>query len=642
MRHFRLFSPAFLLIALFATLGGVIAQDVGVCPDTMVGTSIGDVQGSGATFALGGTQTIVGTVTADYEDDGDPATTDLRGFYVEDAGDGDPATSDGIFVQTGAHERFVSVGDRVQVTGTVGEQPTRGDSETQISTDGAGIVICSTDNPLPDPVEVTLPFADAAARERYEGMLVTFPQTLTVTELYQLGRHSELTLSSGGRLPQPSSVALPGADAQAVMQANLLNQIKIDDAYLTEDPDPIVFPPPELTAENTVRGGYAVSGVTGIFTQSRGRATNNGSMTIAYRVRVTAPPSFDSAPNPRPTEAPSVGDASLTVASANLLNYFNSFTITPSGCFLDGHLSASYCRGANSQVEFDRQRAKTTRALALLNADIVGVVEVENDEGDDQAIADLVAGVNDLLGADTYQFLDTGRVGGDAIRVGFIYKPAKVTPVGGFAALDGVYPFDTNTRPPLAQLWQENASGEQFYVVVNHLKSKGSCPAGLHDVNADQGDGQDCWNADRLLAANEIIDWIKTDPYFADDPDVLLVGDFNAYAQEDPIRAFADAGYADTVARFIGDDAYSYAFDAQWGYLDGALSNAALLPQISGVAELHINADEPSALDYNLDYKDDRLIDLLYSPDPYRAADHDPLLVGLNLSSSQSDSGSGY
>ncbi len=635
MRHFRLISPAFLLIALFASLGGVAAQDVGVCPDPTVGTSIGAIQGSGATFALGGTQTIDGIVTADFENDGDPATTDLRGFYVQDGGDGDPATSDGIFVQTGASERFVSVGDRVQVTGTVAEQPTRGDSETQLATNAAGIAICSTDNPLPAPVEVTLPFAAAAgdtdARERYEGMLVAFPQTLTVTELYQLGRHSQLTLSSGGRLPQPTNVALPGDAANAVEQANLLNQIVIDDAYLTEDPDPIIFPPPELTATNTVRGGYAVTGVTGIFTQSRGRTTNSGNTTIAYRVRVITPPTFDSTPNPRPTAAPSVRDASLTVASANLLNYFNSFSITPSGCFLDGHLSASYCRGANNQLEFDRQRAKTTHALALLNADIVGLVEIENDLGNDQALADLVAGVNDLLGADTYQYLDTGRIGGDAIRVGFIYKPAKVAPVGDFATLEYLYPFDTNTRPPLAQLWRENASGEQFYVVANHLKSKGSCPAGLHDVNADQGDGQDCWNADRLLAANEIADWITTESYFAADPDVLLIGDFNAYAQEDPIRAFADAGYADTVAQFIGDDAYSYAFDAQWGYIDSALATASLIPQITGVAELHINADEPSALDYNLDYKDERLIDLLYSPDPYRAADHDPLLIGLNL-----------
>ena len=560
----------------------------------------------------------------------------------QDAGDGDPATSDGIFVQTGASERYVAVGDRVQVTGTVAEQPTRGDSETQISADASGIVVCSHDNPLPEPVDVTLPFASLDARERYEGMRVTFPQTLTVTELYQLGRHSQLTLSGGGRLPQPTNVALPGDPARAVAAANLLDQIVIDDGYLTEDPDPIIFPPPELTATNTVRGGYAVTGVTGIFTQSRGRATNNGGTTIAYRVRVTTPPTFDSTPNPRPTVAPSVGDATLTVASANLLNYFNSFTTTPSGCFLDGHLSASYCRGANSQLEFDRQRAKTTHALALLNADIVGLVEIENDEGSDQALADLVAGVNDLLGADTYQYLDTGRIGGDAIRVGFIYKPAKVTPVGGFATLEYVYPFDTNTRPPLAQLWRENASGEQFYVVVNHLKSKGSCPAGLHDVNADQGDGQDCWNADRLLAANEIADWITTESYFAADPDILLVGDFNAYAQEDPIRAFAAAGYTDTVAQFIGADAYSYVFDGQWGYLDSALATASLIPQITGVAELHINADEPSALDYNVDYKDDRLIDLLYSPDPYRAADHDPLLIGLDLSSGQADGGAGY
>lgn len=604
---------------------------VDACPESTVGTSIGMVQGSGATFALSGVQTIRGIVTLDMEDDGDDSTLDVRGFYVQDAGDGDPATSDGILVFTNATESYVEVGDRVQVTGTVMEFPRQGASETQLVADGADIVVCSSGNPLPAPVEVTLPFADADAPERYEGMLVTFPQALTVTEIYQLGRHSELMLSSGGRLQQPTNVALPGADAQAVAEANLLNRIAIDDTNLTEDPDPIVFPPPELTAENTVRGGYTVTGLTGVFTQSRARVSNNGNTTITYRVRVTAPPTFDSAPNPRPTQAPDVGAAALTAASFNLLNYFNSFSITPSGCFQGGFMSAAYCRGANSPFEFERQHAKTTAALAALDADIVGLVELENDEGDDQAIAALVAGVNAIAGEGTYAFIDTGRVGTDAIRNGFIYKPAVVVPVGGFAALDDVEPFTVNTRPPLAQLWREVASGEQFYVVVNHLKSKSTSGCPLRGDNADENDGQGCWNEDRLLAASLTAGWIADDPYFTADPDVLLVGDFNSYAKEDPITYLIANGYTDAVAQFIGADAYSYVFDGQWGYLDYALANTALLPQIAGAAEFHINADEPGFLDYNVEYKSERHIDLLYAPNMYRVGDHDPVLVGLHL-----------
>ncbi|MCC6804470.1 MAG: hypothetical protein IT319_16420, partial [Anaerolineae bacterium] len=284
MRHLRLFCSVFLLIALRLAVAAapVATSDLCAATDTLVGA----IQGGGERFALGGTLTIEGIVTADFEDDGDDRTYDLRGFFVQDAGDGDSATSDGMFVLTGEPQSYVAVGDRVQVIGVVGESSPRGASETRLKTNGAGIAVCSTDNPLPAPVEITLPFASTAAREQYEGMLVTFPQPLTVTEMYLLGRHGELLLSGGGRLPQPTNVALPGAPAQTVLAANELNQIILDDSNLTEDPDPIAFPPPELAAANTVRGGYLVSGVTGVLTESPGRVTNSGSTTIAFRVRV--------------------------------------------------------------------------------------------------------------------------------------------------------------------------------------------------------------------------------------------------------------------------------------------------------------------------------------------------------------------
>lgn len=594
-------------------------------------TAIGAVQGSAAT-AERGDYTIRGVVTGDFEDDGLESTADLWGFYVQDAGDGDAATSDAIFVFTNVTTSYVDVGDLVQMTGTVSEFPIGANSETQLKvTDPAAITVCSSDNPLPEPTPITMPFASFAEREQYEGMLVTFPQELTVTELFQLGRHGELVLSSGGRLWQPTNDLPPGDEANALAERNLLNQIILDDAWLTQNPDPIIFPAPQLDAENTVRGGQTISGLTGIFTQSRARIANDGNATTAYRLRVTAPVVFDTAANPRPTSAPNVGNASLTVGSFNLLNYFDTFTNDPVGCFLGGDSAPDLCRGAENADEFERQRAKTIAAVAALNADILGIVELENDDGDDQAIMDLVSGVNELLGAETYTFIDTGRIGGDAIRVGFLYKPDTVTPVGNFAVLDGVAPFTVNTRPPLAQLWQENASGEQFYAIVNHFKSKSTSGCPGTGVNANNRDGQGCWNGDRVQAAVELMEWIETDDYFDADADVLVVGDLNAYAQENPIQMLAAGGYTNLVAQFIGEDAYSYAFSAQWGYLDYALANAALLAQVTGVGEFHINADEPSVLDYNTNFKSESQIDLLYAPDFYRTGDHDPLLVGLAL-----------
>jgi hypothetical protein len=105
----------------------------------------------------------------------------------------------------------------------------------------------------------------------------------------------------------------------------------------------------------------------------------------------------------------------------------------------------------------------------------------------------------------------------------------------------------------------------------------------------------------------------------------------NAYAKEDPITAFRDAGYVDTIDEFLAGDGYSFVFEGQSGYLDHALASPSLAAQVTGVTEWHINADEPIALDYNTNFKSAGQIDSFYSPGPYRSSDHDPVLVGLNL-----------
>ena len=115
----------------------------------------------------------------------------------------------------------------------------------------------------------------------------------------------------------------------------------------------------------------------------------------------------------------------------------------------------------------------------------------------------------------------------------------------------------------------------------------------------------------------------------AGDPDVLIVGDLNSYAAEDPILALEAAGYVNLPKAFGGDEAYSYAFDGQWGYLDHALASPSLRPQVTGAGDFHINADEPSVLDYNTDFKTAGQLASLYAPDPFRSSDHDSVLVGL-------------
>jgi uncharacterized protein len=167
-------------------------------------------------------------------------------------------------------------------------------------------------------------------------------------------------------------------------------------------------------------------------------------------------------------------------------------------------------------------------------------------------------------------------------------------------------------------------------LAVNHLKSKGSACLDVNDP--DTGDGQGNCNLTRTAAAEALVDWLASDPTGSGDPDFLVMGDMNAYALEDPIAAITSAGYTDLADAFIGaDEAYSYVFNGQSGYLDHALASANLFPQVTGVAEWHINTDEPHVLDYNVEFKTPGQVDSLYAPDPYRASDHDPVVIGLSL-----------
>jgi predicted extracellular nuclease len=594
-------------------------------------TPIYQIQGSGLSAAITGSVTTRGVVVGDYEGPS-PA---LRGFYIQDpTGDGDANTSDGIFVFNGNNDS-VSLGDVVRVVGTAAEFQ----DQTQIS--ATTITKCGTGTVT--PVDVTLPFASPTEAERYEGMLVRLPQTLYVTEHFQLGRFGQVVLSSGGRLKQPTNVTTPGAAANALQAQNNLNRIILDDALQNQNPDPILFGRngQPLSASNTLRGGDTATGIVGVMTYTWAGNAASGN---AYRVRpigaLNGYVNFVAA-NPRPTTAPDVG-GTLRVVGFNLLNFFNTFDGLPDtvdNCTNGVGGPPTDCRGADTLAEFNRQWPKTVAAILAMNPDVLGFNEMENDGyGPDSAIAFLVNKLNEATAPGTYAFIDadaaTGQVnalGTDAIKVGLIYKPARVTPVGQTAALNT--PAFVNggdsaprNRASLAQAFQQNDNGAIFIVNVNHLKSKGSAC----DL-PDQGDGQGNCNVVRTNAAQQLAAWLATNPTGIADPDILLIGDYNSYAKEDPITALKNAGYINLIENRLGDDAYSYVFDGQWGYLDHALASPSLNAQVSGVAEYHINADEPSVLDYNTDFKTPNLQALLYAPDQYRVSDHDPVVVGLSL-----------
>jgi predicted extracellular nuclease len=355
-------------------------------------------------------------------------------------------------------------------------------------------------------------------------------------------------------------------------------------------------------------------------------------------------PNFQAA-NLRPS-LPVVSSGSLKVAGFNVLNYFNSF----SGCTNGVGGATTDCRGAENQAEFDRQWPKTVQAAIGTGADILVLNEMENDGyGASSALQDLVDRLNTATAPGTYNFIpvdanvaQTNALGTDAIKVGIIYKPAKATPIGSTAVLNtgafGIFQTTSEgnigrSRPALAQAFADSCGGK-VVVVGNHLKSKSSsCEGNISPVasDPDTGDGQGNCNLTRKAAAEQLVTWLSTDPTQTGLSNQLILGDFNSYSHEDPIEALVTGGYTNLVATEIGPDAYSYVFDGGWGYLDYAFASPSLLNQIDDVVELHINADEPSVLDYNTNFKSPAQLSSLYAADAFRASDHDPIVVGLTL-----------
>ncbi|MEZ4539039.1 MAG: ExeM/NucH family extracellular endonuclease [Chloroflexota bacterium] len=604
-----------------------IAAPVAVCGDPA--TLISAVQGSGGTSPLVTTSvTVEGIVVGDFQDYTADPPNELSGYFLqeEDAdADADPATSEAVFVFDGQNPATnVAVGDKVRLTGTVTEFGDAPDTLTEL-TSTTNVQVCSTGNALPTATTITLPVTALSDYEKYENMLVTFPQELTVTEVFTLGRFGEVLLSEGGRLPNPTHAAEPGAPAQAVRDANVLRSITLDDGLTNQNPDPVRYPEPGgLSATNTLRGGDTTTGLTGVL--------HYFDTTEDFRIQPTGTITWDH-DNPRPTDAPAVS-GTLKIVGSNTLNFFTTVDAGPDIC---GPLENQDCRGADSATEFTRQRDKLINALVEMNADVYGLVELENDadaspagDNSDPVLEDIVSGLNAAFGSGTYAFIDTGVIGGDAIKVGLIYKTATATPVGGFSILDSsVDPNfdDSKNRPVLAQTF-EDGNGERVTVAVAHLKSKGSDCGGAPDDQPDTSGGN-C-NGTRTAAAQAIVDWFATDPTGSGDTDFLLVGDLNSYAKEDPIDVLVNAGYVDLAADLIIDP-YSYVFDGEWGYLDYAMASPSLYTQVAGVAEWHINADEPIVLDYNTEFKSAGQISGFYSSDPFRVSDHDPIIVGLDL-----------
>ncbi|UOG91353.1 MAG: ExeM/NucH family extracellular endonuclease [Candidatus Thiothrix sulfatifontis] len=583
----------------------VAAPSTGAC-----GTAdkkISEVQGAGSASPLNNqVVTIQGVVTK--------VLPSLSGYMVQEEDgdqDGNSATSEGIFVFDSSYTP--SVGDIVAVKGTVSEYFDL--TELKTVTDYA---VCGTGSVT--PAAVSLPFTATSDLEKHEGMLVSFPQTLTVTETYWLARLGQVTLSSPGKQPSPTQVAEPGSAANTQATANDLARVILDDgirddSYTYQNPDPVQYPGfGVLTYDNPIRSGYTTSNLTGVVHYASNFLTTHQNI---YRIIPTSNVSFAAA-NPRETTPPTVG-GDIKVTGYNVLNYFTTLTSAGNVC---GPAANVECRGADDAAEFDRQNTKLMNALKGINADIVGLIEIENNSSD-TALQTLVNNLNTAIGAGTYAYISTGVIGTDAIKQALIYKPAKVEPVGNYSIVD--YNDDKN-RPSLIQTFKPvgGTSAQAFTVVVNHFKSKGSAC----DTDPDTGDGQGNCNLTRKTAVQTLMTQLASAP----NQRILLLGDFNAYAKEDPIDVVKAAGYVDLASSHSS----SYVFDGEWGTLDYAFASPSLAAKVAGSATWHINADEPVGFDYDMTFKKAAQDTSYYNASAFRSSDHDPVLVGLNLACSAS------
>lgn len=563
--------------------------------------------------------TLRGVITADYRYE-----NGFSGFYIQTVDSkAKPNVSNAIFVYIPASSSVKGgqVGDEVILRGRL----TAYQNQLQIDQLQQDILTCNSNmaNQV-QPKSVDLPFNSltdltANSPQLYQGMLVKLPQTLTISENYNYGRFGELSLSKE-RLFIPTNLYPPlSAEAKALAQKNLLSKIILDDGYNNQNRTPWL--PQSFSATNSLRSGDQLKNIEGIL-----EYRFNGWRIQPIQGRnlpelVTKTPS-------RPNVA--TKDTRLIRAAAfNVLNYDNGKTGFPTE------------RGASSQSEFDKQHLKIIKALKSIDADVYGLMEIANNGYDKNSA---IAYLTQALGADWKYVVpeNQDRLGTDVIAVAIIYNSKRVKPVNKPVVLD----LGDKNRSTIAQTFQPISGKQMFTIIPNHLKSKGCTGVDTNTTDADQKDGQGCWNPTRVKAVEQLVQWMAKNPTQVEKPNILVLGDMNSYAKEDPIQVFEKANYKVLLNDKVvgqGEQAYSYVFGVSSnaegyggaGNLDHAIADANLYSKVKKAFTWHINADEPTVLDYNEEYKTDAQKALFFSEDAYRSSDHDPVIVDLDMSDAE-------
>lgn len=328
----------------------------------------------------------------------------------------------------------------------------------------------------------------------------------------------------------------------------------------------------------------------------RNYEVRTGAVVKNLQARVVAPGKLVTGATPKfmgnkPETKPKMPKNGLLVCAANIQNYFYDL--------------GGYAQRKTTKKQQAMQTLKICKAFKQIDADIYALCEIQKG---DSAAQMLVDAMNKIAKKERYVYVSHGWSNSDMISCGYIYRMDKVRPYG-----DLQYAYKDTTSHYRYRLmacgFEEIASGERFVLNINHLRSKRGTGAESNEKRMA--------NVDSLLV---MLDKIEQEQLFGDS-DVLLVGDYNAYTQEEPIQTLVRAGYADMVMR---DDSmgYSYVYHSEAGYLDRVFASETMAKQVKKVAVYHLNAD----YFYSRGFKrglDDTM---------YRYADHDPILIRVELS----------
>jgi predicted extracellular nuclease len=560
--------------------------------------SIHDIQGPGDTSPFAGRLvSTTGIVTG----------VKSNGFFIQNpdnAADADPNTSEGVFVFTSSRPTAVAtVGNLVQVTGTVNEFIPSSDPNSPPSTEISGspaISLISSGNPLPTPVTLTVADTDSAGPidqlEKYEGMRIHVDVFNVVGPTDGNVNEANATSASNGIF----FGILPGV-ARPFREPGV------------QLPDPL--PPgapasvprfdtnPELiSVDSDALGGAAIDVTSGATVTSLTGPLDFSARFYTIDVEPGSGAAATGNVSATPVPVPALNE--LTIANFNMERFFDTINDPATS---DVALTAT---------AFANRLNKASLAIrTVLNTpDVIGVEEMEN-LANLQTLADKVNADAVAAGqpSPNYQaFLVEGNdVGG--IDVGLLVKSAinviSVEQVGKDATF--IQPDGTtallNDRPPLvlmATASQPNSDTSlPFTMVVNHLRS-------LLGID-DPVDGPRV-RAKRAAQAEFLANLLQS--HQAAGENVISVCDCNAFEFSDgyvdvigtilgrpaPVDQvvtaspdLVDPDFTDLVSTLPHDQQYSYVFNGSAQVLDHVVVNPALLSKLSRFAIARNDADFP-------------------------------------------------